>query len=231
MILIKEGLVRILPTKEHQDAVLGSTKISGLAEDLRLSLDEPFEKVDYTNLSDDDLFSILESKIESLHALNSSLETPAEDEIDDEESRTWSQLQDRSAYEYFIDLVSSRFPLAEKQLAEHLGQSNWDRYKYVQKQKHTVHGESVVVDTEKAKSEFHDSGIGSSASTTSITSKDQPVVSLRTQSDCAATVISSRADASHRRLPPLPAEGRSGAPFQCEICNRTVQMRRPRDWR
>lgn len=223
--------MRILETREEREELLKASKITALTEKTRLALDEPMEEAEYTGLSIQVLCSTLQTKIESLAVLSSSLEAPAEDESDDEEARTWAQLQDRSAHEYFVDLVSSRFPFADKQLAQNLGQSNWDRYIYVQKQQDIAQDEVAIVDVEKTKSEFYDSGIGSSAAAQPMPLEGHAQVARQTQSEYAATVVSSRAEASHKRMPPLPEVGRSGEPFHCEICNRVVQIRRPREWK
>jgi hypothetical protein len=161
--------------------------------------------------------------IDSLKILGSSLDFVADDEIDDEESKVWNQLQDRAAHEYFADLISSRFPLASIQLVQSLGQSNWDRYNYLTGLRKSAIEESDVISGEKALSEFHDSGIGTSAAQSSL--------GRETRSEYAATVVSSRAESSHKRLPPLPEAGRSGEAFECEVCNRKVQIQRTREWK
>ena len=201
-----------------------TSNIITLIENARIALEEPEEPGQYTQHGIEELCSTLRTKIESLSILSSSLECPAEDEFDNEEARDW--LQDRPAHEYFVDLVRSRFPLAEKRLVESLGRSNWNRYKHVRKQRENAQDELEVVATDnKTKSVFHDSGIGSSAPAQSVLADD------RTQSKYAATVISSRAEASHKRLPPLPEEARSGKPFKCEVCDRTVKIRRTKEWK
>lgn len=162
--------------------------------------------------------------IDSLKILGSSLDFVADDEFDDEESKVWGQLQDRSAHEYFVDLISSRFPLASNQLVQALGQSNWDRYNHVKTLRESAIEEPGVISGEKAISEFHDSGIGTSAAA-------QSSLGRETRSEYAATVVSSRAESSHKRLPPLPEAGRSGEAFKCEVCNRKVQIQRTREWK
>lgn len=192
-----------------------------LTEDARLLLAEPLEPPNYDGEDIEGLCLGLRNTIESLQTLSSSLEAIADDGLHDEEARAWVQLKDRAAHEYFVDLISTRFPSANQQLVQALGQSNWDRYNYVQKLRESSYTDVVVVD--KAKSEFYDSGIGSSAPLQSII--------LSSVQDYAATIMSSRAESSHKRLPLLPTGARSGEPFECEICHREVRIKRTREWK
>jgi hypothetical protein len=205
-----------------------TSKLLSLTEDARLLLDEPTEPAEYDCEDVERLCLTLHSMIGSLKLLSSSLESIADDEFDDEEARTWVNLPDRSAHEYFVDLVNSRFPSAEKQLVQNLGQTNWNRYNYVQKLRKSVRVDLASSETEKAKSEFHDSGIGSSAPEQSVVIDDHFLV---VQPEYAATNISSRAEVSHKRLPLLPEGARSGKPFECEVCNRILQIRRTSEWK
>lgn len=161
---------------------------------------------------------VLQSKVDCLIALNASIECPAESESDnDEETRTGTVLQDLPAHQYFADLIAARFPTAQLELVEKLGLTNWSRYNQVQQQRDSLQTEVESVSMDKAKSRFHDSGLGSDPS--------------RANSPYAATVVSSRAEASHKRLPPLPKDARDGKPFVCEVCNRVISIRRTKDWR
>lgn len=164
----------------------------------------------------EDLYTTLNAKVARLNVLGQILEDPVPNIFEAEEARTLNSLQDRPAHQYFVDLVGSRFPHAEDRLVEKLGRSNWNRYNHVQKQRESAKDELEVVSTNKAKSVFHDSGIGSSAPA---------------QSEYAATVISSRAGASHKRLPSLPEKARSGQPFKCDVCDSAVKIRRIKEWK
>lgn len=187
-------------------------------------LDEPLETYHYSEKNIDGLFQTLRNMIDSLRVLKSSLDSVVDDESDDEPSRQPMYLQERPAYQYYVDLIRGRFPLAGVQLAQELGKSNWDRYNYVLSLSERIQVGVEVIETTRPQSEFFDSGVGSSAPSDNRITHEALL-------DCAATIVSSRAGVSHKRLPPLPDEGRSGNSFDCEICYRKVQMRRTKEWK
>lgn len=206
-----------------------SSRISTLIEGARYALEVSEEQEDdnnQTTLDKEQICLTLQRRIECLVALNPSLECPAESESDEEEEvRAGLIIQDRPAHRYFADLIAIKLPAANPKLVQTLGLCNWSRYKHVKQEKDNVQANTEVDHSgEKARSEFHDSGLGSA-----------PSISLpqnvRAQSVYAETVVSSRAEASHKRLPPLPKEGRDGKLFTCEICNRKISIRRTKDWR
>ena len=227
ILTVLTALIKALPAFTEQAASLHKPKIEALIERASVSLDDALEEECYPELSIEELCDTLDLKIGSLKLLNSSLEWPAEDCSDtEEEARKWNDHQDRSAHEYFTELIASRFPRADQELVESLGISNWNRFNFVQKQRKVAHNDPVTTVQDKStrsRSTFQDSGFGSSETTIRPV---QPAVS-----EYAATVISSRAEASHKRLPPLPREARSGQPFTCEVCERTVSITRTRDWK
>ena len=218
------GLIKTISEEADRKALLRTTRLISLTDDTKLLLDEPLEPAAYGEESTERLCTALHNMIDSLRILGSSLDSVADDEFDDEESRAWVQLKDRAAHEYFVDLISSRFPLASHQLVQALGQSNWDRYNYVKTLRENAIEESDVMLVGKTVSEFHDSGIGTSAAA-------QSALGRENGSEYAATVVSSRAESSHKRLPPLPDLGRLGEAFECEICNRKVHIKRTREWK
>lgn len=218
LLTLYAGLELLIASPKKQDELLKTSRLTILIENARLALHYPEECVHFNELPCiEDLCSSLQSKIRSLSILSSSLECPAESECSDEESRAEPHLQDRPAYRYFADLIALRFPRADEGLIESLGKSNWTRFNYVREQRQSGPNEQTT-SAKEAKSEFHDSGIGSSAS-------------VSAPSLYAATVVSSRAEASHRRLPPLPRTARTGAPFMCEVCGKTVVIRRTKEWK
>lgn len=194
-----------------------------LTENAELLLEEQAGYVKYSGADLSQCCNSLHNITESLSLLSASLEAVADDDFDDEEARKWVELKERAAHEYFVDLISSRFPSARQDLVRALGQSNWDRYNHIQKLRMSVINEPVQASIKKARSEFHDSGMGSSAPT-------QSVMGI-SRSEYAATVVSSRAEASHRRLPVLPEMARSGLPFECEVCNRRLLIKRSKQWK
>ena len=225
------GLVKIIPAHEEREALLKATRVASLTEVAKLQLDDPPEATSYEEDSIERLFVTFQHVVESLKILGSSLESIADDEFDDEEARALVQLKDRDAHEYFVELVNSRFPSASQQLIQVLGQSNWNRYNYVQALRESAPEEPDAVVVDKTVSEFHDSGVGSSAPPQSVLPSDRPRVESIARSEYAATVISSRAEASHKRLPPLPETGRSGDAFECEVCNKTLHIKRTKEWK
>jgi hypothetical protein len=177
--------------------------------------DQPLIKLDGEELS-----RSLHIHVINLKRLSDSLESPAESDSDDEEHADAKLHQEVPAHGYFSALIKARFPKADAELVESLGRSNWSRYKHIQQQRDEPQIGSEVINAEVAKSDFHDSGIGS---TNSLFHPEY--------STYAATVVSSRANTSHKRLPPLPKSARQGEPFTCEVCERTVTIRRTKDWR
>ncbi|KAF2438858.1 hypothetical protein P171DRAFT_370916 [Karstenula rhodostoma CBS 690.94] len=222
--LLSLGLVQAVPTPEERQAILKTSNIISLTEDARLLLDEPSDTVKH-NGDITQLCVSLQNITEGLTVLSSSLGAIADDEFDEEEARAWVQLKDRAAHEYFVDLISARFPSARQQLVQSLGQSNWDRYNYLQRLRDSAANKPDKARADKARSEFHDSGIGSSAPSQSVMGHDHH------QPDYAATVVSSRAESSHKRLPPLPEVARFGAPFECEVCGRWMHITRTKEWK
>ncbi|ORY05557.1 hypothetical protein BCR34DRAFT_590863 [Clohesyomyces aquaticus] len=226
------NLVSALITPEKRQSVLSTSHLNTLLEHARIILDEPEDTEYFMAESLEVTFQILRTKVQSLSILSSSLECPAEDKNDGEEARRWTESQDRAADQYYVDLVSERFPMAEKALAERLGRSNWNRYRHLQRQRERVQMEpeaSIMKDS--SESEFHDSGIGSLGPAQSVFASITRPTPARPQSEYASTVVSSRAEASHKRLPPLPEEARLGLPFVCEVCERRVRIRRTREWK
>ncbi|OAG06641.1 uncharacterized protein CC84DRAFT_1257937 [Paraphaeosphaeria sporulosa] len=225
--LLSQGLIHLVSAPEQRQAILKTSDVVSLTEDARLLLEEPPDTVEYRGVDLKQLCISLQNITQGLTVLSSSLEAIAEDEIDDEEVRAWVQLKDRAAHEHFVDLISSRFPSANQELVQALGQSNWDRYNYVQRLRNSAANEPDQARTDKARSEFHDSGLGSSAPPQSVMGSE----SCPAQADYAAPIVSSRAESSHKRLPPLPEVARSGTPFECDICSRWVNITRTKDWK
>ena len=213
-------MIQFLPSNEDRREVLSFTDISTLIDNAKITMENSEEPEYHTQLSVEELCVSLWERVKTLSILSSSLECPAEDEYDEEEARAWADVQDRSAHEYFVDRVSSRFPLAASVVIDRLGQSNWDRYNLVRRQQEKAQGGFEDITNDKTKSFFQDSGISDSLHSLP---KDRQ--------EYEATVISSRAEASHKRLPPLPVAARSGEPFICNVCNESVKIRRARDWK
>lgn len=221
-------------SSQDRDDILRKSKIKSLTDDARSLLDEPSDLPQYSSENIGDHFESLGNMIDSLRVLGSSLEAIEDDDSDDsddEQARPWMSVQDRSAYEYYVDLISLRFPLVDSNLAEELGKINWSRYNHVSRLGENVQKEIEITETKKSQSVFQDSGIGSSAPPETVMNEEGLPIPHSDQLNYAISIVSSRTSASHKRLPPLSNEARSGMPFECEVCHRTVQIRRTKDWK
>ncbi|KAF2865319.1 hypothetical protein BDV95DRAFT_507335 [Massariosphaeria phaeospora] len=160
--------------------------------------------------------------------LSSALECPATDAGPREEPSTL-RLEKRAAFDYYADLILSKYPKASSALVECLGKANWDRYQRMQMERYTnlrLHTEKAEEQTESlatksrlAGSDFVDSGLGTS---------------LPAQSAYAETVISfmsSMSGGKQIQVPPLPSEARDGKPFECCACGTQVRAVTNREWR
>jgi len=169
----------------------------------------------------EDLSVTLKAEVARLSVLGQILEDPVPTFVDVEEARAVGLLEERSAYQYYADMISARFPEAKNSLTEILGKCNWVRYNRIQKQREeNACGEPIPVGDGESKSKFQDSGLG-----TSMPAQSHGV------NGYAETVFSKRAEMSHKRLPPLPEEGRKGKSFLCSVCSRTVDIQRSQAWK
>jgi hypothetical protein len=207
----------IISSQSDQDDLVHDSLINVYLEKARgvvLDWEEPNSE---KSASVEELSSTLKDKVGRLSVLGPILEDPVPDFLDFEEARTPALLQDRPVHQYYAELISRKFPKANPSLVEIHGRCNWERYNYIRKQRetNTTREPSLVGDSE-IKSKFHDSGLGTS---------------VPAQSTYAGTVISQRAGLCHAALPPLPDEGKNGKPFLCEVCNKTVNIRRTAAWK
>ncbi|KAL1848887.1 hypothetical protein Daus18300_013446 [Diaporthe australafricana] len=129
-----------------------------------------------------------------------------------------------SPHQPYSDKVSARFPQAADDLVSRLGKANYERYLRCQEQKATNeldHRQSDQTSSfmlDNASSKFHDSGIGSSLPTTA--------------SSYAETVMSyGMGECRKVRVPPLPARGKAGLPFECVACGKWVKISTNSGWK
>jgi hypothetical protein len=130
----------------------------------------------------------------------------------------------------YILNIRDRFPQADSQLVERLGEANWQRHIALRGRPMQADSSDAPVE-ELAKSVFlpvslfQDSGLGSS---------------LPAQTSYAATsashtsFISSQADeeGGGLRVPPTPKAVSKGIPFSCETCGQTLsQIKNRVDWK
>jgi hypothetical protein len=178
------------------------------------------------------LCQTLRTKIDTLIMLAPSLASPAEESFDDEEPRAIQYVEDHLPEQAYANSVSQKSPLAASTIVAHLGKLNLDRYNHMLGlQRETMQQEFQSTAMEKARTIFHDYGLGVSLPAQSQVGLNIAVDSSRPESVYAPSMVSTRAEASHKRVPPLPAQARSGEPFTCEICKKQVQFQRTRSWK
>ena len=178
------------------------------------------------------LCQTLRTKIDTLIMLAPSLASPAEESFDDEEPRAIQNIEEDLPEQAYANSISQKFPLAASAIVAHLGKLNWDRYNHMLRlQRGTMQQELQTTAMRKARTFFHDSGLGVSLPAQSEVGLNIAVDSSRPESVYAPSMVSSRAEACHKRVPPLPAQARSGESFTCEICNKQVQFQRTKAWK
>ncbi|PVH96308.1 hypothetical protein DM02DRAFT_659337 [Periconia macrospinosa] len=192
-------------------------RIATLIEKARQIVTEPLETTKFEGNEASDFNVTMQNKIGSLCILSTSLETPARDDLGEEEDvRAWTELYDRPPHEYYSEMIRSRFLLADDHIVKRIGILNWARYNHIK----DLRARSIQPDSDQDHVEeisiFHDSGIGSSSAT---------------KAGYAATIMSSRAEAVQARMPPLPLAAKAGQTFQCEICIRKLEIRNTKEWR
>jgi hypothetical protein len=181
---------------------------------------------------EDALCRTLRMKIDTLMMLGPSLASPAEERFDDEEPRAIEHVEEHLPEQAYINSVAQRFPLAALAIVTNLGKLNWDRYNHMLRLQDTVIQQELEMTVmTKAKTIFHDSALGASVPAQSEAGLNITYVPSRPQSIYEPSIVSSRAEASHRRLPPLPPQARSGQPFTCAICNKQVRYQRTKAWK
>ncbi|PVH94363.1 hypothetical protein DM02DRAFT_478753, partial [Periconia macrospinosa] len=218
----------LLSSKDRQKTILESTNIAVSLERVMHILGQSQQTTSEVEQDEEILCRTLRMKIDTLVMLGPSLASPAHENFVDEEPRAIENVEEHLTEQAYINNVAERFPLADSMVVTHLGKLNWERYHHMLRlQREAVHQELGVTAAEKAKTIFHDSALGTSVPAHS----EVGLNIISTQSIYAPSMLSTRAEKSHRRLPPLPPEARSGEPFTCEICNKSVVYRRTKAWK
>ncbi|KAE8845896.1 hypothetical protein PTNB73_01877 [Pyrenophora teres f. teres] len=116
--------------------------------------------------------------------LSAAFECPARD-VDKEDGPTIVNVEERAAHDYHTQLLLAKFPSAQMELIDRLGETSWNRYQRMVRERelnanaqmqaklHTSqHKEtkSLIAD-----SEFQDSGLGTSLPSASSLSQDEPL--------------------------------------------------------
>ncbi|KAF7446386.1 ankyrin repeat domain containing protein [Pyrenophora tritici-repentis] len=226
------SLIHLVNSEHRQKRILQSTGISTSLEQT-MNMIEQQHRSNYQPKQDvETLCQTLRTKIDTLIMLAPSLASPAEEIYDDDEPRAIQSNEKHLPEQAYANSVSQKFPRAAPAIVVHLGKLNWDRYNHMLRlQRETIQQENQVTALEKARTIFHDSGLGFSLPAQSEVGLNIAVDTSRPESVYAPSMVSSRAEASHKRVPSLPAQARSGDPFTCEICNKQVRFQRTKAWK
>jgi hypothetical protein len=186
-----------------------------------------YQQHQYTHRPEQDAESFCQTfrmKIDTLIILAPTLALLAEEFFDDEEPRVIQDIGEYLPEHAYANSISQKFPLAALAIVSQLGKLNWERYNHmIHLQQERVEQELQTTATEKARTIFHDSGLG-------VSLPAQSEVGLLNITESAPSIVSRRAQASHKRVPQLPAEAQSGEPFTCEICNKQVRFKQTKAW-
>ncbi|KAH4291592.1 hypothetical protein HBH64_190360 [Parastagonospora nodorum] len=208
---VSTSLILLISSEHRQREVLQSTGIS-------ISLEQIMNMIEYH------LCQTLRMKIDTLIMLAPTLASPAEEFFDDEEPRVIQDIGEYLPEQAYANSISQNFPLAALAIVSQLGKLNWKRYNHmIHLQQETAEQELQTNAMEKARTIFHDSGLG-------VSLPAQSEVGLNI-AESAPSVVSHRAQASHKRVPQLPAKAWSGEPFACEICNKQVRFKQTKAWK
>ncbi|KAJ5026852.1 hypothetical protein PSV08DRAFT_389873 [Bipolaris maydis] len=222
---VSTSLIHLISSEQRRKEVLQSTRILTCLDQTANMIEQQCHSTHEPEQDVEALCQILRTKIDTLIMLAPSLESPAEESFDDEEPRTIQYIEKHLPEQAYINSISEKFPLAESAIIAQLGKLNWDRYNHMlHLQRETVQQELQMAAMEKARTIFNDSGLG-------VSLPAQSKAASSSGSVYAPSIMSTRAEASHKRVPPLPAQARSGEPFTCEICNKQVKFQRTKAWK
>ncbi|KAH7082204.1 hypothetical protein FB567DRAFT_562041 [Paraphoma chrysanthemicola] len=224
---VSTSLIRLISSEHRQKEVLQSTGISISLEQTMSMIG--YQQHQYTHRPEQDAESLcqtLRTKVDTIIMLAPSLVSPVEECFDDEEPRAIPDIGEHLPEQAYANSISQKFPLAASAIVAQLGKLNWDRYNHMlYLQRETIEQELQTTAMEKARTIFHDSGLG-----VSLQAKSEVGLGIA-ESVCAPSMVSNRAEASHKRVPPLSAEARSGEPFTCAICNKQVRFQQTKAWK
>lgn len=133
----------------------------------------------------------------------------------------------------YISLVRDKFPEADNELIERLGEANWQRHINIRRRLERIEAseepaplpiiqaETIVGSKFQPQTLFHDSGIGTSNSAGSYAAPPNAAQALAAPSEASHTsFISSFTEMENEatRVPPTPAEVSIGISFRCFLC-------------
>lgn len=178
--------------------------------------------------SDDDIYEIAEDlKTDTfvLSGLDPLLKNPVFDTQHEDNAKGYS-LPSWSPEKLFSDKIEKRFPCADAPLASHIGNINYQRYLRCQANRDAHESEEPLSVTNQerqdctgtviADTKFHDSGVGTSLALTT---------------SYAETTMSYNHEGQQVRIPPLPKEAKTGLPFPCVACGRTIVITSNSAWK
>lgn len=222
---VSTSLIHLISSEQRRKEVLQSTRILTCLDQTANMIEQQCYSTYEPKQDAEALCQTLRTKIDTLIMPAPSLESPAEESFDDEAPRTIQHIEKHLPEQAYINSVSEKFPLAASAIVAQLGKLNWDRYNHMLRlQRETMQQELQMAAMEKARTIFNDSGLGASLPAQSKAASSPGSV-------CAPSIVSTRAETSHKRVPPLPAQARSGEPFTCEICNKQVNFQRTKAWK
>ncbi|KAH6878489.1 hypothetical protein BKA58DRAFT_96699 [Alternaria rosae] len=222
---VSTSLIHLVMSEHRRKEILQSTHLATLLEQVADMIGRQHDFAYQPEQDAETMCQTLRTKIDTLIMLAPSLESPAEEIFDEEKPRTIQHIEEHLPEQAYASSISEKFPLAPPEMVAQLGKLNWDRYNHILRlQRAATQQELQTTTLEKAKTIFHDSGLGTSVPA-------QSEVGLNTDPVYEPSIMSSRAEASHKRVPSLPAQARSGEPFTCEICEKQVQFQRTKAWK
>ncbi|CAO2651030.1 Nn.00g093270.m01.CDS01 [Neocucurbitaria sp. VM-36] len=160
--------------------------------------------------------------------LSTALAYPAVDPTDDDEPCV-TKVEQRAAHEYHADLILAKYPQANADLVESLGKTSWQRYQRIKQERESNTTAPIQFETHMdpatkshvADSEFQDSGLGTSL----------PSMPRTTYAETVISFMTSIAGGKRVQIPPLSAEAKAGAKFECNACGKNIRATSNRDWR
>ncbi|KAI4912236.1 uncharacterized protein J4E92_010087 [Alternaria infectoria] len=222
---VSTSLIHLVVSEHHRKEILQSTDFATVLEQVTDMIGRQHDYAYQPEHDAETMCQTFRTKIDTLVMLAPSLESPAEEIFDEEKPRTIKDIGETLPEQAYASSVAEKFPFAPPEMVAQLGRLNWDRYNHILRlQREAMKQELQETTFGKAKTIFHDSGLGTSVPA-------QTIAGVKAERVYEPSMMSSRAEASHKRVPPLPAQARSGEPFVCEICEKQVRFQRTKAWK
>ncbi|KAI4663898.1 uncharacterized protein J4E88_010748 [Alternaria novae-zelandiae] len=222
---VSTSLMHLVISERQRKEILQSTDFATVLEQVTDMIGRQYDYAYQPEQDAETMCQTLRTKIETLVMLAPSLESPAEEIFDEEKPRTIQDIGETLPEQAYASSVAEKFPFAPPEMVAQLGRLNWDRYNHILRlQREAMKQELQESTFGKAGTIFHDSGLGTSVPA-------QTIAGVKAEPVYEPSMISSRAEASHKRVPPLPAQARSGESFTCEICEKQVRFQRTKAWK